>query len=391
MDLNSAVGNPLVSSLSRIDLGARSSLPFSPEELLKLTLISLAAWEQKAAISTPKKNGRVRKYASLHGHKKLDLNSNTFPDHKAAIRQFKLAKKQRGKDFKVTSVKTINGIHYRDIKVPLATLKPDSVYNGQRILYLSDIHFGEDQWMVGRLAQINNQLPELNIDIVMLGGDYVNDHAGEFTDQAVDILSSINKRVKYSYAVLGNHDYYGSSKTIIEKLQHANCQVLRDQIVKLGTEEDLLQIVGLDDPYTSGKPLDDPRIDYSQLNTLFPTIMLGHSVDLLSEFTPDVFDLALSGHLHGMVATGLPLSAKFLGDWAHEVRDGSLPSLFYNHNKQLRNMKGLSPRCLSFISNGLVDRERHVFGHDDGTPFQAAEATIIELCDYSTFSDLKAA
>ena len=84
-----------------------------------------------------------------------------------------------------------------------------------------------------------------------------------------------------------------------------------------------------------------------------------------------------------MVAKGLPLAKEYLAKWAPEVRDGTVRSLLYDHNKQVRNWKGLSPRCLSFISNGLVDHHRHTLSHDDGNPFQAAEATIIELSDYS--------
>lgn len=80
-------------------------------------------------------------------------------------------------------------------------------FDGLRIVQISDAHAGS--WgSVESVAEGISKINELNPDIVVFTGDMVNENKNEI-DPYIDIFAGINAPMG-KYAILGNHDYYGT-------------------------------------------------------------------------------------------------------------------------------------------------------------------------------------
>jgi len=114
---------------------------------------------------------------------------------------------------------TINNIEIELSKLP-------EVYDGLKILHISDIHLGGLMKSEYLMKQVLTESDKINSDIILFTGDLVNNFSSELEGWKEIFLKITDKRP--SYAILGNHDYgnYSNWKSESEKVENFN------QIVK---------------------------------------------------------------------------------------------------------------------------------------------------------------
>lgn len=161
-----------------------------------------------------------------------------------------------------------------------------------KIVMLSDLHLGYGiakkeltQWV----ELINAEHP----DIVLLGGDVIDNTVRPLREQRMGELFKQIESTYGIYAVLGNHEYISGIEQSLEFLKEAGVKVVRD-----GCElvDDRFYVVGRDDRMSRvRKPiweLTDP-LDKSK-----PIILLDHQPFHLEDVPAHGVDLQLSGHTH---------------------------------------------------------------------------------------------
>lgn len=176
--------------------------------------------------------------------------------------------------------------------------KDGGVKSEWNIVFVSDIHLGT---IVNRerAQQLVGSIRELEPDIVLLGGDTVDEDIGPVVRGDIgNVLRQIDAPYG-TYAVLGNHEYIGGVEDAYAYLTDHEVRILRDEAVIVGNS---FYLVGRDD--VSGvrfggverKSLGDLLRD---IDTKKPVIMMDHQPQKLADVAEDGrVDLQLSGHTH---------------------------------------------------------------------------------------------
>ncbi|OHW63232.1 putative metallophosphoesterase [Andreesenia angusta] len=187
---------------------------------------------------------------------------------------------------------------------------------GLKVVFASDIHLGN---IVGnsRLEELIQVINKEKPDIVLLGGDIVDEDVEYFIDEKMaDRLEKIDS--KYGvYGVLGNHEYIGGSEEEFEAiLSKSQVKILKDEHEEAGG----VVLVGRDD--LSGERFSGvPRAELEELlrdvDTEKPVIMMDHQPMKSGEAKNLGVDLLLSGHTHrGQLFPGsIITSAIYDIDW----------------------------------------------------------------------------
>ncbi|WP_353894192.1 metallophosphoesterase [Proteinivorax hydrogeniformans] len=184
------------------------------------------------------------------------------------------------------------------INYSIAIPKKNIDYDKLNIVAISDLHLGTI--VDNRLLQkFVDEVNRLEPDIVVILGDIVDEDVRPFIQLKMeDTLAKISPKIG-SFAVLGNHDYFGGGhKQIAESLERANIKVLVDEHV---TVLDNFVIAGRMDPAGAkycGKdqiPLNTWMKDVDFSN---PVALLTHQPTKFDEAIQIGVDLQLSGHTH---------------------------------------------------------------------------------------------
>lgn len=195
---------------------------------------------------------------------------------------------------------TYNATNIKTTKYAIKVNKNAGELKRLNIVMLSDLHLG-DIVNNQRLSKMVSRINELDPDIVILGGDIINDYIKPFIDQ--DMGEEFKKiKSKYGvYAVLGNHEYYGGNvdKIAYEYENSANFNLLRDRTVKI---DNSFYLVGREElsseRYSKTKRM---KIDelLGEADKLLPIIVIDHQPTNLSEGEKSGVDIQFSGHTHG--------------------------------------------------------------------------------------------
>ena len=168
----------------------------------------------------------------------------------------------------------------------------DPRHDGVRIAQLSDIHVGNltpVSHIRAAIAAANAARP----DLIVLTGDYVCWRRHE-VGLAVEQLGGLDApRV---LAVLGNHDYYVSSRGVKAALEHHGYEVLQNQATVARVRGAALAVVGVDDPVTRHDDLDAA---FAGAPAHASKLVLCHLADRGPALARRGADLVLSGHTHG--------------------------------------------------------------------------------------------
>lgn len=180
----------------------------------------------------------------------------------------------------------------------LEIAKPQGSRNPLRIVFVSDIHLGT---LIGkqRLEALVNQIESLQADVVLLGGDVLDEDLGPFIQQNMTETLARLRPPLGLYAIPGNHEYIGRHlKEFSQYLQTAGVRILIDEKVQL---DGSITLVGRDDRAAERfdghkrKPLSQLMED---VDSRKPIILMDHQPFGLEEAEQAGIDLQLSGHTH---------------------------------------------------------------------------------------------
>lgn len=177
-------------------------------------------------------------------------------------------------------------------------------FDGLRVAFLSDIHYGPF-FSADRLDALVSRVNALRPDLVLLGGDYANDSDGAVVFFQMRPAFSARLGV---YAVPGNHDRVmpESNRDLLEgAMSAAGIVPLFNRTVPLTLSNgETIYLSGIDD-YGNGHP-DAAQAAHSVRRDDF-LIFLTHNPDAIPSFqeipaldgSTDWADLILCGHTHG--------------------------------------------------------------------------------------------
>ena len=162
-----------------------------------------------------------------------------------------------------------------------------------RVALLSDLHVKNSPDAIADLAELWSEVIEQTPDIILLGGDYINDGASN------QDIASIGPAIAHIFresgdipvvAVLGNHDHWSGAESWTEYLSEAGVTVLENETVVLDAVGTCIR--GFGDAFTGHFKY----VDFSTSCADRLQITLTH--DPAGAFNPKVEGLVLAGHTH---------------------------------------------------------------------------------------------
>ena len=162
-----------------------------------------------------------------------------------------------------------------------------------RVALLSDLHVKRSPTAIAKLSELWSGVIEQTPDIILLGGDYIND--GASNQDVASIGPAIANIFRVSgdipvVAVLGNHDHWSGAESWTEYLSEAGVTVLENETVVLDAIGTCIR--GFGDAFTDHfEYVDFPGTCADRLK-----ITLTH--DPAGAFNPKVGGLVLAGHTH---------------------------------------------------------------------------------------------
>lgn len=190
------------------------------------------------------------------------------------------------------------------------------------VVQVSDIHLGliVRQERVGRMLEAVRRAEP---DLLVSTGDFVDGQVNDI-GPLVEMFAAMRPRYG-KYAITGNHEYYVGLGQALDFTRRAGFRVLRGEGE---TVSGIINVAGVDDP--AGKPLGDFRgADERALLLSLPrdrfTLLLKHR-PRVDPATLGLFDLQLSGHVHGGQLFPFGLLVRFsypLMDGFHRLAKGS--------------------------------------------------------------------
>ena len=180
----------------------------------------------------------------------------------------------------------------------IAIDKPAGDLRELRIILVTDIHLGK---VVGnnRLEELVEAINARHPDLVLLGGDVIDEDIGHFVDQGMAAtFRRLNPRFGV-FAVLGNHEYIGGQTEVaVELLRSGGITVLRDTCIMVG---DRFVLAGRDD-WDRSRFVSTPRKFLREFlagaDTTKPLLLMDHQPRSMDEAAAAGVDLMMSGHTH---------------------------------------------------------------------------------------------
>jgi len=166
-----------------------------------------------------------------------------------------------------------------------------------KLVFLSDLHLGVQKSST-RLRKIIDLIENQEADLVIFGGDVVNDHLEWLEDEAMQIKSL--KAPLGKYGVLGNHEFYPGIDKSMELFRQSEIIILDNEKEDL---DDLnLTLAGVSDP----TPYRTPREHQEEVTRRLLRGIDENRFNLLVSHRPWGFehaaragvDLHLAGHTH---------------------------------------------------------------------------------------------
>jgi predicted MPP superfamily phosphohydrolase len=192
-----------------------------------------------------------------------------------------------------------------DVRLEQAELVPanlPTVFDGLRLLWLSDLHIEE---LDGLTEVLLDKVGPLDYDICVLGGDYNFDHVvtPETITQMQRIAAALLEKSPV-YGILGNHDRYEMATA----LDAAGVTMLVNDHATLETDGEQLHLIGVDDChcYHSG----DWDEATAGMNRDGFRLVLSHSPEFMRKLKYGEAHMMISGHTHGgqiCLPNGVPI------------------------------------------------------------------------------------
>ena len=191
-------------------------------------------------------------------------------------------------------------LRYRveEVDVPIANL-PKSLH-GLRIVQISDVHFGDfmPQADLRRAVEMAN---ELNADLAVLTGDFIND-GNDPLEECIRELSRLRAPLGV-WGCNGNHEIYAEAEDQSQELfQRYGMRLLRQQSEQLEWHGEKFNLIGVD--YQRQRTLSgEQRQMLHNVEALvrndMPNILLSHNPNSFYRAAELGIELSLAGHTHG--------------------------------------------------------------------------------------------
>jgi predicted MPP superfamily phosphohydrolase len=176
-------------------------------------------------------------------------------------------------------------------EVPLALPGWPSELYGLRVALVSDLHAGAGHMTPARLAWIVDRVLDLDADLNLLLGDYLDStRLGEGRARVRDVAREL-ARLPRSLAVLGNHDWRAAGPAMGWALRDEGIPVLENEAVRV---RDGLWVAGLAD---SRHRVPDSQASLRKVPQTDAVLMMVHDPDVFTQ-VPARVALTLAGHLH---------------------------------------------------------------------------------------------
>jgi len=192
--------------------------------------------------------------------------------------------------------------------MPLAV---DPVFDGYRILQLTDLHAGKAK--LSYLQRVIEQALAEKPNLVVITGDLIDYHPDSLEPLRAVLrqLSAALPQVPDGIlAIFGNHDYHEYSwrhvgarsahrsvhKRLLHAVQHSGIRLLRNEQVRITRGAAALTIVGLDEMWTGRA---DAAATFAGIASNEPVICLQHNPDGIEFLRDYPWQFMLCGHSHG--------------------------------------------------------------------------------------------
>ncbi|MFN4111008.1 MAG: metallophosphoesterase, partial [Ignavibacteria bacterium] len=171
-----------------------------------------------------------------------------------------------------------------------------------RIVFFSDLHIS----VVNNhnfLKSIVNKINLLNPDLILIGGDLVDEKSKKLRElKLADDLKVLKTRFGI-YSITGNHEYINGADSTVRFLEELGIQFLRDEVILI---DNSFYVIGREDysKYSfTGQKRKSLESLTQNLNNSLPKILLDHQPLNLNEAVENSINLQLSGHTHhGQIA-----------------------------------------------------------------------------------------
>jgi predicted MPP superfamily phosphohydrolase len=197
---------------------------------------------------------------------------------------------------------------------------PSKLSKPVRILFVSDLHASFFTSKIGtarKLRTIRRYLKSKPVDIVVLGGDFV-DRSSRYLSKAQKIIHELASYGTPLYAVLGNHDHESIPDLVplLSLFEKEKVKLLRNQSEVVNVNGQELLVIGVDDMerselYPSSRKIPSADIfmnqskkidwyhEFDKVSPSLPRLLLSHNPD--GVFMPGAVSpvAVLSGHTHG--------------------------------------------------------------------------------------------
>lgn len=184
----------------------------------------------------------------------------------------------------------------KTIDITITGLNP--VFEGYKIVQLSDIHARSGIMDRQQLAKVANIANQQHPDLIALTGDYITDHPEKAEVMLTNTFSQL-QAVDGIVAIMGNHDREEKDDHVpIERaFAKAKVHLLKNAVYSIEKDGHKLSIAGVDDVFF--KYADLP-LTIAQLPQTGTNILLAHEPDFVDiAAATNLFGLQLSGHSHG--------------------------------------------------------------------------------------------
>jgi uncharacterized protein len=155
-----------------------------------------------------------------------------------------------------------------------------------RVVHLTDVHVGPTtpRRFLGEVAR---RVRELEPDLVVMTGDYVN-ASTFYADRITELVLQLPQPC---LAVLGNHDHWTDAERVTRSLEAGGARVLRNESVHVAG----ITVVGVDDG-RSGHA--DVERAFAGVGHAEAGLVLSHFPNTADEIAKKHPRLVLSGHTH---------------------------------------------------------------------------------------------
>ncbi len=226
-------------------------------------------------------------------------------------------------------------------------------FDGFRMAFATDFHY-ESKFDKERLPALTKTLQGLDVDVLLLGGDYRGRNGGN-VDELFSELSKV--KTEYgTYAVMGNHET-GKNDTLVRRaMDKYGVMLLEHKTDTIRRDGAYILICGIRNPFDLKKNGVSPTLSLHDSDYV---VMITHTPDYAEDVDIRNTDMVLAGHTHGG-------QVSLFGRWT--------PAKFSKYgNRFLTGMKKTSSGVPVIISNGIGTSRRDI------RLFTPSEVVVIEL------------